>query len=217
MDKSARLWNRLARRYAASPVKHEDDYREKLRITREYLTPEAEVFELGCGTGSTAIEHAPYVKHIHATDYSSAMIEIARGKAAAANVTNIDFECIGIAAVRKADDSVDVVMAHSILHLLPDVEAVLRKVYAMLGPGGALVTSTVCIGEASLFWRVLLPMLRLLRLAPHIGVFSQAELEAMLTDAGFVIDHSWRPGRNRAAFIVAKKPLRDAEGKRSGS
>jgi ubiquinone/menaquinone biosynthesis C-methylase UbiE len=217
MEKSAKFWNRLARRYAAAPVKHEDDYRKKLRITREYLTPEAEVFELGCGTGSTAIEQAAYVGHIHATDYSSAMIEIARNKATAANVTNIDFECIGIAAVHNPDDSVDVVMAHSVLHLLPDVEAVLRKVHAMLRPGGAFVTSTVCIGEASLFWRVLLPTLRFLRVAPYIGAFSQAELETMLTEAGFVIDRSWRPAKNRAAFIVAKKPLGDAEGRRSVS
>ena len=205
MERSAKLWNWLAKRYAAAPVKYEEDYQTKLRVTREYFTPATEAFEFGCGTGSTAIRHAPYVKHIHATDYSSAMIEIASSKAAAENIANIDFECIGIDAVRKPDDSVDVVMAHSILHLLPNVEDVIRKVYAMLKPGGAFVTSTVCVGNASIFWRVLLPTLRFLRLTPYVAVFSQTELEAMLTEAGFEIDHRWRPAGNRAAFIVAKK------------
>jgi 2-polyprenyl-3-methyl-5-hydroxy-6-metoxy-1,4-benzoquinol methylase len=205
MEKSAKLWNRLAKRYAAAPVKHEADYRTKLEVTRGYLTPESEVFEFGCGTGSTAIRHAPHVRHIHATDYSSAMIEIARGKAAAENISNIDFECVSIDAIRKSDTSVDVVMAHSILHLLRNVEDVVGRAYAMLKPGGAFVTSTPCIGDAGIHWRVLLPVLRFLRLAPYVAVFSQAELETMLTNAGFRIDHRWRPGKNKAAFIVARK------------
>jgi ubiquinone/menaquinone biosynthesis C-methylase UbiE len=40
-----------------------------------------EVLEFGCGTESTAIAHAPYVKHIQALDISSKMIDIAQGKA----------------------------------------------------------------------------------------------------------------------------------------
>ena len=41
---------------------------------------------------STAISHAPYVKHIHAIDISSKMIEIAHGKVDAEKVTNVTFE-----------------------------------------------------------------------------------------------------------------------------
>jgi len=40
-----------------------------------------QVLEFGRGTGSTAIAHALYVKHIHATDVSSKMFEITQGKA----------------------------------------------------------------------------------------------------------------------------------------
>ena len=60
-------------------------YERKLAITRECLNPDAQVLELGCGTGSTAIAHAPYVRHIRATDVSSRMIEIARSKAEVAS------------------------------------------------------------------------------------------------------------------------------------
>ncbi len=51
-----------------------------------------EVLEFGCGTGTTAITHAPYVKHIRAIDISSNMIEIAQRKADAKNIKNVTFE-----------------------------------------------------------------------------------------------------------------------------
>jgi ubiquinone/menaquinone biosynthesis C-methylase UbiE len=205
MEKSAGLWNRLAKRYAATPVKHEADYQTKLEVTRGYLTPESEVFEFGCGTGSTAINHAPYVKHIHAVDYSGTMIAIAKRKVEAAGIGNIDFERIGIDAVQKPDASVDVVMAHSILHLLPNAEDVICRAYAMLKPGGALVTSTMCLGEMGAVARTLIGAMRLIPFAPFVNALSQAELEGMLTRAGFRIDYEWRPAKDRAAFIVAKK------------
>ena len=46
-----------------------------------------EVLEFGCGTGGTAIIHAPYVKHIRAIDISGNMIAIAKGKAEADSTT----------------------------------------------------------------------------------------------------------------------------------
>jgi len=51
-----------------------------------------EVLELASGTGSTAIKHAPFVKHIQAIDISSKMIEIAQGKAEAQHIRNITFK-----------------------------------------------------------------------------------------------------------------------------
>jgi len=57
---------------------------------------------------------------------------------------------------------------------------------------------------------VVLKVLRFVPFAPFLNALSQADLEAMLTRAGFVIDHRWRPAKNRAAFIVAKKPPRGA-------
>ena len=39
------------------------------------------LLELGCGTGSTTITHAPYVKYILAIDISSKKIDLAQGKA----------------------------------------------------------------------------------------------------------------------------------------
>jgi 2-polyprenyl-3-methyl-5-hydroxy-6-metoxy-1,4-benzoquinol methylase len=195
----------MSKRYAAAPVRDPESYEIKLAKTREYFTPESEVVELACGTGTTAISHAPYVRRIHATDVSPKMIAICREKAAAAGITNIDFECIGIDEFEKPAGSVDVVMMHSILHLVPDVPAVLRKGYEMLKPGGALVSSTACVAEANILIRILVSSLRMVGLAPYINYFTQRELEQMFADAGFEAEHVWRPGKSAAAFIIGRK------------
>jgi ubiquinone/menaquinone biosynthesis C-methylase UbiE len=81
MTPDARFWNRIARRYARMKVPDEASYRHKLDRTRAYLGPGPEVFEFGCGTGTTALHHAPHVAHVRAVDISPAMIAIAREKA----------------------------------------------------------------------------------------------------------------------------------------
>ena len=91
MNRESEFWNKRADNYAKRPVSDEATYEKKLDITREYFRPDMEVLELGCGTGSTALAHAPYVKHILATDLSTRMIEIARDKAKAAGIDNVTF------------------------------------------------------------------------------------------------------------------------------
>ena len=66
MDRSAKFWDRIAKRYAKRPVADDAAYQKKLEITQSYFQPHMEVLEIGCGTGSTAITHAPNVKRIAA-------------------------------------------------------------------------------------------------------------------------------------------------------
>ena len=89
MHQPSKFWDKISERYSKGPVVDEESYQTKLKVTREYLEPDMEILEIGCGTGSTAIAHAPYVKHIQAVDVSSKMLEIAQGKADADNVKNI--------------------------------------------------------------------------------------------------------------------------------
>ncbi|MEM9314857.1 MAG: methyltransferase domain-containing protein, partial [Pseudomonadota bacterium] len=117
-SRTARFWDRVADRYAKKPVGDEAAYRHKLARTQSYLRPDMAVLEIGCGTGSVALEHAPHVRHIQATDVSGRMIAIAREKAAAAGVTNIRFEQAGVDQVVAEPGSLDAVFAMNILHLL---------------------------------------------------------------------------------------------------
>lgn len=205
MKSSARFWDKVADRYSKQPVADEASYQTKLGVTRKYLRADMKVLEIGCGTGSTAISHAPHVAHIRAIDISSNMIEIARAKAEEAGVDNVTFDCASIDEVCASEERYDAVLALSILHLVDDREAVIARVYDMLEPRGVFVTSTVCLGGWKKLFRAVVPIGQVLGLLPLLRFFGVAELVESLTDAGFEIAHRWQPGEDKAVFIVASK------------
>lgn len=203
---SARFWDRMAERYAQMPVRDEATYLRKLEITREYFRPDMEVLEVGCGTGSTAIAHAPFLHHIHAIDTSGKMIEIARGKAAASGVGNVRFEQSSIEALNLQDRSLDAVLALNVVHLVDDREDFLARVHAALKPGGVFVTSTPCIADSSFrFLKYIAPAAAFVGAIPAVRIFTGEQLLASVRAAGFSIEHDWRPGKNKAVFLVAKR------------
>ncbi len=206
MDHSARFWDKISDRYSKRPIADEAAYQKKLQVTREYFQPDMEVLEFGCGTGSTAIAHARFVKHIQAIDISSKMIEIAQGKADANNVGNVTFKRSTIEEFSVSDQTLDVVLGLSILHLLDNKEEVIAKVHKMLKPGGIFVTSTACIGDTMKFFKVIAPIGKFFGLMPLVKVFTTKELEDSLTNTGFELNYEWQPpGKGKAVFIVAKK------------
>ncbi len=205
MDRSAKFWDRMAEGYAKRPVADETAYRKKLDITRGYLNAEMEVLELGCGTGSTAIVHAPHVKHIRAVDISPGMLAIAGRKAATAKIDNITFEQSTIDDLDVADGSMDAVLALSLLHLLDDRDVAIGQVHKMLKPGGVFVTSTTCLGNSMAWFRYVAPIGKILRLIPLIRFFTPDELKQSFIRADFTVEHDWQPGKGKAVFIIAKK------------
>lgn len=208
MASSSKFWDRVAKGYAKSPVSDEASYQHKLEATRAHLTPETKMLEFGCGTGSTAIKHAPYVREILATDISGAMLDIAREKTQAAEITNITYVETGIEALYQPEDSFDVVLGMSILHLLKDKDAALAKVFKLLKPGGRFFSSTVCLEDKLVFRLAVMlsPIGRVFGLLPHLSAFSRDDLEASIKAAGFELEEVWQPGKGKAVFIIARKP-----------
>jgi ubiquinone/menaquinone biosynthesis C-methylase UbiE len=202
-----KFWDVIANSYAKRPVADEESYQQKLCKTREYLTSQTEVFEYGCGTGSTAINHAPFVKTILAIDVSSKMIDIAKTKAEKNLAENVCFEIGSIDTFRVDEHRYDVVMAHSILHLLKNPQAALVKSHAILKSGGVFVSSTTCMGDSMLGKIIgyVGPLFSYVGLLPFIKVFSTAALLLSIEQAGFVIEHQWRPQPSAAIFIIARK------------
>ncbi len=205
MAHKSEFWNKRADKYSQRPVSDEATYQAKLEKTREYFRPDMDVLEIGCGTGSTALAHAPFVKHILATDYSERMIEIAQGKAQAAGIDNVTFAVQSADGLAVPDASLDAVMAHNLLHLLEDKERVMADVHRALKPGGVFVTSTACIADLMFLFRLIVPVGRALRLFPLVQVFSAADLKESFAKAGFEIEHEWQPKRNAALFLICRK------------
>ncbi|SHJ84831.1 Ubiquinone/menaquinone biosynthesis C-methylase UbiE [Shimia gijangensis] len=207
MGAKAGFWNFLAKRYARMSISDMDSYEFKLEKTREYFNSESEVFEFGCGTGSTAILHSPFVQSILAVDFSPKMIEIAHSKLSEHQVSNVTFEQTDIDSLPDGHGPFDVVMGMSILHLLDDKDAVLARVTDLLKPGGVFISSTACIGGAGGLLRGSLKTGGALRLLPHIDFFTLDELLQSMRDAGLEVEYQWQPNDKAAAFIVARKPV----------
>ncbi len=205
MAQASRFWDRHAKGYAKRPVADQTAYEKKLKVTQDYLRPDMDVLELACGTGTTALLHAPFVKHILAIDISDGMLEIARAKAEAGNVKNVNFERSSIDDFEANDATYDAVIAHSILHLLDDKRPILEKIHRMLKPGGVFVSSTVCLSGTLRLLKPVLLLGRYFGLLPLVRFFTSEELSNELMEAGFRIDHQWQPEKGKAVFIVATK------------
>lgn len=208
MARGAFLFNLMAESYARSPIADMEAYEKKLSLTRNYLRPEHTVFEFGCGTGSTALLHAPYVKHIYSTDYAKKMIEIANRKKAEQGIDNVEFAVADINVQDLGKSSYDVVLALNILHLMEDVEAAIQKSWEVLKPGGYFISSSVCMSKAPGIWGLLIPLMGLTGLFPKPKGFSKKELLQFHVSAGFEILEQYDPNSDMpSVFLVVQKPI----------
>lgn len=213
MSDTASFWDKAAPKYAKRPISDPEAYAYTLERTQSHLTPTDRVLEIGCGTGSTALLLAPYAAHVTGTDISAAMIGIAKQKAQAEGAETVEFS---VSPGVPAEASYDVVLAFNLLHLLPDMDATLQAIHAVLPKGGLFISKSPCLSEKSggvkgvlvrAMIAVMIPVLRLTGKAPYVRSFDIATLEAAVTAAGFeIIETSNHPkGPPPARYIVARK------------
>lgn len=204
---AATFWDRIADKYAKSPISNEEIYRQKLQMTQALLGPDMRILEIGCGTGGTAREHAPHVAHVLATDISPRMIEIARERTEGSELENVDYRVAGFDEIEAPEDGFDAVLALSLLHLVPDPAQALRHIHELLKPGGVFVSSTACLSDGLWFLRYVAPLGRLLGKFPEVlHFFKGAEFEKMVEDAGFRVERRLEPGGWAGAlFLIAVK------------
>ncbi|SEV96386.1 Ubiquinone/menaquinone biosynthesis C-methylase UbiE [Cognatiyoonia koreensis] len=199
------FWDRAAPKYAKDPISDPAAYAATLGRMRHYLQPDHSVLELGCGTGSTALELAPGVRTYLGTDVSSGMIQIARGKLTDDMPADLNF-AVGPANEIPAGDF-DAILALNLLHLLPDLEAVVDKIYAALPAGGLFIAKTGLLKDGAWFLRPLIPLMQAVGKAPFVRRLSEQELRDLLGGAGFeIVEDIVQTGLAPRMFTVARKP-----------
>ncbi|MEY8097590.1 class I SAM-dependent methyltransferase [Falsihalocynthiibacter sp. S25ZX9] len=205
MAAGAGFWNIMAKNYAKSPISDEASYQKKLEKTRACFRSDMDVLEIGCGTGSTALLHAPLVKTYEGVDFSKNMVAIAKGKLKGSGLKNLTFTCEPIDSISRQPNSVDMVLAMNILHLLPNHKEVIGHVYDLLKPGGMIVSSSASLKNMN---RVMKPVMQagmLIGLLPPLQFFDTAYLIQMHEEAGFEVVELWEPKKG-VVFIIAQKP-----------
>lgn len=97
------------------------------------LPPEAEGFDLGCGSGRWAAGVAPRVGTLHCIDPSPKALAVARS--ALQSHPGAQFHLGGADCIPLADSSQDFGYSLGVLHHIPDSEAALRDCVGKLKPG----------------------------------------------------------------------------------
>jgi len=208
-DNKARFWNKIARKYARDPIADIAGYEKTLQRVQALLSPDHDVLEIGCGTGSTALRLAPGVRRMLATDVSAEMVAIASEKLATQPMPQLAFSVADADVPLVAQASFDAVLAFNVLHLVGDLSQTLRSVLHALKPGGLFISKTPCLNDMNpLIPRLALPLMRAVGKAPRVLCFSAVQLQQALTSQGLdIVSVEWHgsKGKDYRPFIVARK------------
>lgn len=205
----SRFWDRSSRRYAKGAIADQPGYERTLDRTRALLKPGDRVLELGCGTGTTALQLAGDVRDYLATDISDGMIAIANEKHAADPVPSLAFRTASVEVLAPDTAPFDAVLGFNYLHLVRDLPGTLRRIHALLTVEGLFISKTPCVGDMNPLIRLaLLPVMRATGMAPYAGVFRAEDLNRLMRAAGFEIlaneNHATKADDKRP-YIVARK------------
>lgn len=208
----SRFWDRIARKYAADKIADEAGYERTILRCQEYLTVTDKALEFGCGTGTTALRLAPFLSSLIASDISGEMIAIAQEKQArdaqATTTGTLTFVKSSFECLSYPDESFDVVMGFSAVHMLHNLEGGPAKVHRFLKPGGLFISKTPCLGDMNPLILVALPIMKLFGKAPNVLTFTSRQLQSAITASGFEIievAHHASKGKDTRPFIVARR------------
>jgi len=204
MNQQAKFWNQIAEKYYKKPVKNPDTYKSKLDQIRQLLHSNSDVLELGCGTGSTALLLSSEVRQYDACDFSESMINIAKNRAFEDDIHNISFSVEDIETFSIPSEKYDLIMAHSVLHLIDNADSVIKSMMSALRPNGYIVLSLVLLNDFPFPLRWILRLGQKTGFVPHLAYQSEDELLSLLIRGNFQVQTSWRVDKYNV-FVIAQK------------
>lgn len=102
---------------------------------------DADVVDIGCGTGLLALAFAPRVRRVWALDVSPGMVGDIRRRADEAGIDNLIPLCADARVLPLPDESIDIAVSSYALHHVDESgkHESLDEVYRVLRPGGRLI------------------------------------------------------------------------------
>jgi ubiquinone/menaquinone biosynthesis C-methylase UbiE len=179
------------------------------------LRPGEIVLDIGSGGGFDAFLAAQAVGEtgrVIGVDATPEMVQKARRLAAENNYDNVEFRLGEMENLPVAEAAADVIISNCVINLSPEKPRVFQELFRVLRPGGRLAISDV-VATAELPAEIKEDLK--LYASCIAGACTIDQLEAMLTEAGFVeIDihpkeesktfiREWAPEMNAEEFVVS--------------
>ena len=114
-------------------------------VERLELLPGSSVLDVACGTGESALPAAEIVGptgRVIGIDLAKNLLELARSKAAARRLQNVDFRQDDMTQLDFDDDSFDAVVCVFGIFFVPDMEGLVAELWRMVKPNGKLAITT---------------------------------------------------------------------------
>ena len=197
-----KFWDLISARYAASPISDITAYETKIETIKSYLSPEDVVLDIGCGTGTQCGDLAGNVKQVTGIDISAKLLAIAEQRTAERKLDNVEFIKTSLYDERLKADSFDVVMAFYVLHFFEDLDAAVKRIHALLKPGGLFISETACLGEKSQMTGKLVRFAGRLGFLPGINLLTTGQLERALEEAGFILVDKVQYSESNAEYTL---------------
>lgn len=210
MSKPEEFWDKASKNYDKTEERFEYIHKKARENTKKYLKVSQIVLDYGCGTGTASCEFASQVKEINGIDISSEMIRIAKEKAAASKVDNVNFEKADIFDDRYQNESFDVILAFNMLHTVPNPPSVVQRINDLLKHEGLFISITPCLGQKMSFLVNL--QIQLVRLLCRFGVIpipirriKSTDIDDLLANGDFQPIESERIFKGASSYFVTAK------------
>jgi ArsR family transcriptional regulator len=138
-DRHALQWDRLSRTLLPVP-----DYLDRLLAL---LPPVDTLLEIGVGTGALLPSLCTIAVEVIGVDHSPAMLDEARRRLTTDGATGVELRLGEMTHLPISDRGAGCVVANMVLHHAADPPAVLREIFRVLEPGGALVLADLARHE----------------------------------------------------------------------
>lgn len=110
---------------------------------RDFAGDDLRVLVLGCGEGwlERAVAQWPFVAHIDAVDVAAAAVQRAREEATRQGLTKINYGVVDLNRDTLRANAYDVIVAHSILHHVENLEHAFAEIRGALKDDGTLIVN----------------------------------------------------------------------------
>jgi len=142
--KAATTYNAAADHFDDGPLGFWDRY-GRGTVERLAISAGATVLDVGCGSGASAIPAAQKVGpdgHVIGVDLAEKLLGMARAKAVAQGLRNVEFRVGDMEALGFPDGAFDAVICVFAIFFVPDMVTQVRELWRMVRPGGQLAITT---------------------------------------------------------------------------